>query len=65
MKITVGELRERLKAFADDDQVMFGSSDEIEFVRAKKRGPKLVQIELRLTIYDEDAKWIVDTSSAW
>ena len=44
---------------------MFGSSEKIECVRAKKRRPKLVQIELRPTIYDDDGKWIVDTSNVW
>ncbi len=42
-RISVGELRERLAAFADDAQISFGAVDEgrtpLVFVRLKNRGP--------------------------
>ena len=50
MKITtVGELREALKGYPDDWQVIFGC-EELEFYRAKTRGPTLVQIEFNQSV---------------
>lgn len=46
---TVGELREALKYYADDWQVIFGCK-ELEFYRTKQRGEKLVQIEFNQTV---------------
>ena len=42
--MTVGDLREALKDYPDDWEIIFGCK-ELEFFRAKKRGVKLVQIE--------------------
>ena len=43
----VGDLKEQLKVFSDDDIVFFGTNDENEltFYRTKSRGEGLVQIE--------------------
>lgn len=57
---TVGELREALKIFPDDWQVIFGC-EELEFCRTKKRGEKLVQIEFNQTVYSVGGKIIVET----
>jgi hypothetical protein len=59
-KITVGELREALKIFPDDWQVIFGCA-ELEFYRTKARGEKLVQIEFSQTVYATGNSIIVET----
>jgi predicted secreted protein len=41
---TVGELRQALKNYPDNWQVIFGC-EELEFYRVKRRGEGLVQIE--------------------
>jgi hypothetical protein len=59
-KTTVGELREALRLFPDDAQVIFGC-EELEFYRTKSRGEKLVQIEFSQTVYvSDDGKIHVD-----
>lgn len=48
-RITVGDLRRKLSAFADDTEITFGSTLEaipLAFQRVKSRGDRLVQIEL-------------------
>ena len=57
---TVGELREALRIFPDDWQVIFGC-EELEFYRTKKRGDKLVQIEFRQTVSSDGKRIIVDS----
>ena len=57
---TVGELREALKVFPDDWQVIFGC-EELEFYRTKARGEKLVQIEFNQIVYSVGDKIIVET----
>ena len=43
-KTTVGELREHLRLFSDDCELIFGNGN-LEFYRTKSRGPNLCQIE--------------------
>jgi hypothetical protein len=48
-RITVGDLRERLKGYPDDTEITFGSTIAavpLIFYRVKSRGDDLVQIEL-------------------
>ena len=43
-RMELGTLREHLKLFSDDHEVIFGNGN-LEFYRTKLRGEKLVQIE--------------------
>ena len=56
---TVGELREHLKVFPDDWQVIFGC-EELEFYRTKARGEKLVAIEFNHAVYADKGRIIVE-----
>jgi hypothetical protein len=57
---TVGELRDALKGYPDDNQVIFGCK-ELEFYRTKKRGDKLVQIEFnQIVSATDDGKVVVE-----
>jgi predicted secreted protein len=57
---TVGELRQALKNYPDNWQVIFGC-EELEFYRVKRRGEGLVQIEFNQVIYSSNEK-IIATS---
>jgi hypothetical protein len=50
---TVGQLRRALESYPDDFQVIFGC-EELEFLRTKKRGDKLVQIDFSQTVAAND-----------
>lgn len=51
--MTVGELREHLKAIPDDARIFFGCYG-LEFCRVKWRGENLVQIEFNQSVYDDE-----------
>lgn len=55
---TVGELRQALKNYPDNWQVIFGC-EELEFYRTKRRGEELVQIEFNQTVYSFNGEIII------
>lgn len=59
MKITAGELVERLQVFDPDMELLF--SGGLDFYRLKVRGPKLLQMEFGQHIYrGPDGEWEVE-----
>ncbi|MEX0899438.1 MAG: hypothetical protein WD081_01965 [Gammaproteobacteria bacterium] len=57
-RITVGELKQHLKAFNDDEILDFSG---LEFYRLKSRGPKQVQVEFSQIIFRrDDGKFVID-----
>jgi hypothetical protein len=62
--MTIGELKERLKNWPDDDTIIFGC-EELEFYRLKRRGDYLVQLEFSQNIWKDSATgaWHVDDSN--
>jgi len=49
MPLTVGDIRDAIDGLSDDVEIYFGSTmagKELKFYRFKKRGEKLLQIEL-------------------
>jgi hypothetical protein len=58
MKVTVGELIEKLKIFDKDAELEFST---LEFYTLKLRGPKLVNVEFKQSIvFDPKTKtWLV------
>ena len=58
--ITIAELKEHLKVFPDDCDISFSG---LTFYRTKARGPKLVQIEFKETIYCEENNRVVARKS--
>lgn len=59
--MTIGELKDRLKGWSDDFEIIFGCP-ELEFYRLKQRGERQVQLEFSQSIYkdNETGEWVVD-----
>jgi hypothetical protein len=55
--MTVSELIEQLKGFPLAWTVSFG--DQMRFNRVKKRGPKLIDIELRPQVFWDGKQWVI------
>lgn len=51
IKITVGEFKEHLDMYEDEDELYFSGLD---FYRLKQRGPSLVQVEFNQSVYVDD-----------
>ncbi len=56
MKLTIGELKEMLREWPDDLEVVFAGG--LDFYRLKLRGENLVQFEFSQNVWrDSEGKW--------